>query len=67
MSKSRVNATWTSKVSKFSHSHSFISGVCDKQDFPLRNRSIDGPKMMVIRVRESDNNARIIKESIHVS
>lgn len=40
---------------KFSHSHSFISGMCDKQDFSLWNRSIDGPKMMVIRVRGSDN------------
>ena len=45
---------------KFSHSHLFISGMCDKQDFSLWNRSIDGPKMMVIRVRGSDN-TRILR------
>lgn len=56
---------------KFSHSHSFIFGMCDKQDFPLWDRSIDGPKMMVIRVCGSDNknnkSQSMCHNSMHVS
>jgi len=65
-----------SRFLNFTHSHSFIFGGCLASRISScgMNRSIAGPNdaKTIVRVRESDNNARVMSQSmchnsIHVS